>query len=378
MLCPDVWSQKKSSDWEGLQARKVWGVDFDLVGFTLAIPADKWDHVFHITLNLAGIILSDRPLPLKLTQRFTGSLNWFSEVARPLRPLFRAWYCLVGYADDENAVSTLRLSTADRARLLSDLHTLIVALSDEDMRIRPMRPSGRPPTVEIASDASFHGFCVRVDFPLDDREALVFQDWWTNDESARFAWLHDKRPFNALEDFHICLCEMIPFVMTLLHLEDDHLLLHGDVVLCVSDNSAVVGWLDTLRARNPIALYLLQTVVGVLLRSECDITARHIPGELHHFCDSGSRPDKLQVFQFLLESCGLRLQPLRLGARNLVHHFGRSLTSTLVVSAKTSAADMSLPGNAGRPSPFATTSPRLTASSNVLSQLCDAIGMLMP
>ena len=308
-LAPGMWSIKKSPDWQPLHKRQVWGVELDTILLTIAVPLIKWHQSRDLATSMADLILQDSPLPVRDVQRFAGLLEWVAATVRPISPMFRAFYKVLSHATDRTLSDgniVFDMPAHDRLRLLCDLDLVLMVLEHDSLRTQIMRHSDDTPTVFIASDASFYGFCIHITFcEDDDREPMIMYDAWMPHELARFLWLLLGNEFDAKNDFTINVGELLPVIFAVLTLEHLGLLLPGDVIHSTSDNDCVVCWIRSFRAKAPLALDLLKLLVLACIRCDVSMTSNHIPGEINHLCDYGSRFEHLQAFHELIAACNL-------------------------------------------------------------------------
>lgn len=282
------WSEKKKCDWVGMTARKVWGVRVDTVRLSLSLPADKWAKARAAALSFAvGLSSSLGPVVSgKDCQRYAGYFNWVSVVLPWVAPMFRTLYKL-GSAERMGDDGMVALGPfPEFVRVSSDAVFLLLLFAQPFLNEHPMDPLvSHSADVVIVSDASGGGFCVRVDF-VAGGESVFFCDSWSDGDVAALTCIAGVFGGHSPPGFDINIRELVPIIMAFFVLGP---LLLGSHVFVYSDNSTVVRWLTSLRARSPSAQLVLRLLTVFCVNFRTSVTAAHFPGDVNVFADIGSR-----------------------------------------------------------------------------------------
>ena len=145
-----------------------------------------------------------------------------------------------------------------------------------------------------------------IKLELSSHVSLCSAHWGDDIVLASLASVHD-----ALHSHLIHVGDSLaPGMWSIKKSPDWHLglLLPGDVIHSTSDNDCVVSWIRSFRSKAPLALDLLKLLVLACIRCDVSMRSNHIPGEINHLCDYGSRFEHLQAFHELLDACNLTSQ----------------------------------------------------------------------
>jgi hypothetical protein len=238
------------------------GVVIDTANKELRLPREKLDRL----VVEARALLSQTKATLVQLQSFLGLLSWAVRAVLPGRMFARRLAQL----------TTGLKRPSDRVRITwavrEDLQVWLSFFSKHNGRSFFLAP-GRAPHPHIRFSADAAG---RAGF------GLVCGTEWT---FGSFTW--------EWEDIHITSKELFPI---LVFVEIFSLALQNRRIEVFSDNTAVVGILNTQTARDPHCLLLLRRIVLRSLQLNCVIMATHLPGKLNTLADALSR-GKIELFR---------------------------------------------------------------------------------